>query len=393
MKVVIINPTYNEKENIEKLITILENEIFPQIKNHDMNILVADDNSPDGTALEVRKLMKKWDNLDINSGEKLGLGAAYVRAMTYAIDKMKADVVFEMDADLQHDPEKISEFLKKIDEGYDMVIGNRYSDGGSIPKNWPFMRKIFSIVANLFVRTVFTKFSVHDWTGGYRALKKEVFLKEKDALTNYKGYIFQISFLHIAIKDGFKIGEVPFHFSDRTLGRSKIAPLNYIMEVVKFVLLTRFQEVILGKFGKFLVVGGTGFIINWVVFNLALANFIYISPLLPIDFLRLHPPEVSNLLGAVLAIFSNYNLNNIWTFGERKAKTKWSYILKMLQFYATSSFGVIFIQTGTIYALGKFFGHENKIVTNIYFILGTGLLLIWNFTVYNKIIWRNKSSK
>lgn len=393
MKVVIILPTYNEKGNVDRLIPVLENDIFPQIKNHDMYILVADDNSPDGTVNEVKKLMKKWSNIYVNLGEKHGLGAAYIRGMTYAIEKMDADVLFEMDADLQHDPKKIPQFLKKIDEGYDLVTGNRYGDGGSIPKNWPPLRKLFSIVANIFVRTVFMKLSVHDWTGGYRVLRKEVFLKEKEELTNYKGYIFQISFLHKAIRDGFRIGEVPFNFTDRTLGQSKIAPLGYIMEVIRFVLSTRFQEVILGKFGKFLVVGGTGFIINLIIFNIALSNFDLIKHLLPIEVLKTHPPEASNLMGAVLAIFSNYNLNNLWTFGERKAKSKISYFIKMIQFYATSSFGVIFIQTGTIFVLGKLFGHETKIITNLYFLLGTGLLLIWNFTVYSKIIWRKKAPK
>jgi len=380
MKVVVITPTYNEKGNIDKLIPILENEIFPKIKNHDMNILVADDNSPDGTADEVRKLMQKWKNVDINSGEKHGLGAAYIRAMTYAVDKMGADVMFEMDADLQHDPGKIPQFLQKIDEGCDMAIGNRYSDGGSIPKNWPMMRKLFSIIANLFVRTVFMKFGIHDWTGGFRALKKEVFLKEREELTNYKGYIFQISFLHKAIRDGFKIGEVPFHFSDRTLGRSKIAPIGYILEVFKFVISTRIRELFLGKFGKFLVVGGVGFIINWVVFNILLS-------LLNIR------PEIANLAGAALAIFSNYNFNNLWTFGERKANSVTRYFLKMLQFYATSSFGVIFIQTGTIFVLGSLFGRESKLLINLYFVIGTGLLLIWNFTMYSLVIWRKKPHK
>ncbi len=377
MKVVIIIPTYNEKGNVDKLIPILENDIFPQIKNHDMNILVADDNSPDGTGDEVRKLMQEWKNVDISSGEKHGLGAAYIRAMTYAVDKMGADVMFEMDADLQHDPKKIPQFLQKIDERYDMVIGNRYSNGGSIPKNWPLLRKLFSIVANLFVRTIFMKFSIHDWTGGFRALKKEVFLKERKELTNYKGYIFQISFLHKAIRDGFKISEVPFHFSDRALGRSKIAPIGYILEVFKFVISTRIRELLLGKFGKFLVVGGIGFIINAVVLRILVESFKW-------------NPSPANLVGAALAIFSNYNFNNLWTFGERKFTSLGSYFLKMLQFYATSAFGVIFIQTGTIFLGDSFIGRKFYF---IYFIIGTGFLLIWNFTVYNKIIWRNKPQK
>ena len=377
MKFVIIIPTYNEKGNIDKLIPILENDIFPQIKNHDMNILVADDNSPDGTGDEVRKLMQKWKNIDISSGEKHGLGAAYIRAMTYVVDKLGADVMFEMDADLQHDPGKIPQFIQKIDEGCDMVIGNRYSDGGSITKNWPLLRKLFSIIANLFVRTIFMKFGVHDWTGGFRALKKEVFLKEREELTNYKGYIFQISFLHKAIRDGFKISEVPFHFSDRTLGRSKIAPIGYILEVFKFVISTRIRELLLGKFGKFLVVGGIGFIINAVVLRILVESFKW-------------DPSPANLVGAALAIFSNYNFNNLWTFGERKFTSVGAYFLKLIQFYVTSSFGVIFIQTGTIFLGDQLIGVKYY---PIYFVIGTGLLLIYNFTIYNKIIWRNKPQR
>ncbi len=379
MKVVIITPTYNEKGNIDKLISILENDIFPKIKNRDMNILVADDNSPDGTADEVRKLTQKWKNINISSGEKHGLGAAYIRAMTYAVDKMGADVMFEMDADLQHDPEKIPQFLQKIDEGCDMVIGNRYSDGGSVPKNWPFLRKLFSIVANLFVRTVFMKFSVHDWTGGFRALKKEVFLKEREELTNYKGYIFQISFLHKAIRDGFKIGEVPFHFSDRTLGRSKIAPIGYIIEVFKFVIFTRIREIFFGKFGKFLIVGGTGFIIQTIIYWFLVHNTTLLLGL-------------ASLLSAQLAIFSNYNLNNLWTFKERKTEGLEQYFIKMLGFFATSNIGVIIIQSGIIQLGQILFGREG-ILPFVYYIVGTAVLMIYNFTVYNKFIWRKKPQK
>ncbi|MBI4089603.1 MAG: glycosyltransferase [Candidatus Levybacteria bacterium] len=372
MKVVIISATYNEKGNIERLITILEEEVFPKIKNHEMSILVADDNSPDGTGEEVRKLMKKWKNVYISTGSKKGLGAAYIRGMTYAVEKMDAEVVFEIDADLQHDPLKIPEFLKKIDEGYDMVVGNRYSDGGSIPHNWPLLRKIFSIVANLFVKIVFTKFSVHDWTGGYRAIKKEVFLKEKDELTNYKGYIFQISFLHKAIRDGFKIAEVPFHFSDRTLGNSKIAPIDYILNVVAYVIFSRIKELILGKFGKFLAVGGFGFIINAVLYEILVR-----STMLPL--------ALSNLIAAQFAIFSNFNFNNAWTFKDQKANNIFSYFRKMIGFFTTSNTGVALIQSGTIQLGDMLYGEKYY---RIYFLIGTFLLLIWNFTMYRKVIWR-----
>ncbi len=383
MKAVIILPTYNERNNIAKIIPILEDEIFPKIKNYEMKILVADDSSPDGTAEEVKKLGEKYKNIEISSGPKHGLGAAYVRGMTYAIDKMGADIVFEMDADLQHDPEKIPEFLKKIDDGYDMVLGNRYSEGGSIPEHWPLIRKIFSICANLIIRIIFTQFSVHDWTGGFRALKKEVFLKEKSELTEFKGYTFQVSFLKKAIRDGFKIGEVPFHFGERNEGDSKIAPLSYIINVLTFVITTRLKEIIFGKLGKFLVVGGIGFIINFAILKVLSDNYHF-------------DHSVANLVGAACAIFSNYNLNNLWTFSEHATKNVTSYIWKLLQFYATSAIGVIFIQTGAIFLGDRFFGEGtlHLIISlkyyYIYFVLGTGLLLIWNFTVYSKIIWKKK---
>src|SRR3989344_6486770 len=167
MKIFVIPATYNESENIEKFITVLEEEVFTQINNHEMHILVADDNSPDGTGDIVAKLIGKYKNLVVSSGERKGLGAAYIRAMGQAIREFGADVVVSIDADFQFDPHDLIKYVKKIDEGYDVVVQTRYSGGGSIPENWPIQRKIFSIVANLFVRIVFTRFAVHDWTGGF----------------------------------------------------------------------------------------------------------------------------------------------------------------------------------------------------------------------------------
>jgi len=374
MKIFVVPATYNEKENIEKFITVLEEEVFPKIKNHEMHIIVADDFSPDGTGEIVKTLMKKYKNLDISQGEKKGLGAAYMRTMGHAIRELGADVVVSIDADFQFDPHDLIKFVEKIDQGYDMVTQTRYSKGGSIPENWPPQRKLFSIVANLFVRTVFMKFSVHDWTGGFRAIKKDVFLKVSPEMEKYNGYIFQIAFLHKAVAYGFKIGEVPLHFSDRKLGSSKIAPLGYIIDVLTFVMFTRMKELITGPFGKFLVVGGTGFLIQAVILRIMVGMF-------NID------PTISNLSGAVFAIFSNYNLNNFWTFRNERVKTIGQYVWKLLNFYATSAVGVILIQTGIIFLGDQLFGKKYYFV---YFIFGTAILLIYNFTVYRLIIWRKK---
>jgi len=242
MKIVVVTATYNEKDNIGKLITLVEEEVFPKIKHYDMCLLVADDNSPDGTADIVRGFMQKYSNLDINSGPKKGLGAAYMRTMSHAIEHMGADIVMSMDADLQHDPHAIPEFLKKIEQGYDVVCGTRYSDGGSMPKNWPLHRKAFSVIGNFTVRAVTGRFHLHDWTSGFRAIKKEVFLKEREKVRPFQGYTFLVAFLYKAILDGHKAGEVPIHLMDRKFGNSKIAPLEYIINLLKYIISERIHE-------------------------------------------------------------------------------------------------------------------------------------------------------
>lgn len=374
MKVFVVPATYNESENIEKFITVLEEEVFPKIKNHEMHILVADDYSPDGTGDIVKRLMKKYKNLGINQGERKGLGAAYIRTMGEAIEKHGADVVVSIDADFQFDPFDLIKYMKKIDEGFDVVVQTRYSDGGSIPENWPPQRKLFSITANLFVRFVFTKLSVHDWTGGFRAITKKVFLAVAPEMKGRNGYIFQIAFLHAALAKGFIVGEVPLHFSDRKLGSSKIASLNYIKDVLSFVIWTRFKEIAFGSFGKFFVVGLTGLFVNLFTYE-SLAthttmNLIY-----------------ANTIGAELAIFSNYNLNNLWTFRERRTKGFLPYLIKMFWFFLTSNIGVWLFQNGTIGLGEHFYGRAYHL---IYFVIGTAILLVWNFTVYSKFIWKKE---
>lgn len=377
MKVVIIIPTYNEKGNVERIIPILEEEVFPKIKNHEMAILVADDKSPDGTADQVKKLMTKWKNIELISGEKQGLGAAYMRAMSYAIEKMGAEVMFEMDADLSHDPLKVPDFLQKIDEGADFVIGTRYSEGGSIPENWGLIRKIYSIFGNILIRVILMRFSIHDWTGGYRAIKKEVFLREHNKIKEVRNYTFQISFLHHAVQDGFKVAEVPINFTDRTMGKSKLAAKSYIIDVLKYCFIARFKELVFGSFGKFLVVGGTGFVIQAVILRILVENFTV-------------NPTIANLLGAVAAIFSNFNLNNRWTFKKEKVQGIGKYFWKLLNFYATSAIGVIIIQTGVIFLGDYFIGRKYYF---IYFIVGTAILTFYNFTMYRFVIWRKKPHK
>ena len=374
MKVVIVIPTYNEKGNIERLISILEENIFPKIKKHDMNILVVDDNSPDGTSDGVRKLMEKWDNIDLNLGEKIGLGAAYVRGMSYAIEKMKAEVLFELDADLSHDPEKIPQFLEKIDGGFDMVIGTRYSRGGSIPKNWGVNRKIQSIVGNLVVKTILMRFWIHDWTGGFRALRKEVFLKEKKELTAFRGYTFQVSFLHKAVRDGFKVAEIPFHFTDRTLGRSKIVPTEYIVDLLKYVIRARIIELFHSPFMKYAMTGFVGYLINAITLEIFSESFGL-------------APFFAALFSAELSIIWNFILNNFWAFGQHKITNPWKILLKFPQFNLVS-FGSLLIISTTVFLGTHLFGNTT-IVRQVSLVIAIALFVIpYSYSMYNIFIWK-----
>ncbi|RJQ25636.1 glycosyltransferase family 2 protein [Candidatus Parcubacteria bacterium] len=374
MKAVVILPTYQEKGNVERVIPILQDKIFPKIANYEMSILVADDNSPDGTAEEVRKLMKKYKNLNILEGEKKGLGAAYVRGMTYAIETMKADVVFEMDADLSHDPYKIPEFLKKIDEGYDMVIGTRYSDGGSIPSNWGLIRKVYSIFGNLLVRSILMRFAIHDWTGGFRALRKEVFIKEKPKLTVFQGYTFQVSFLHKAVQDKFKIAEVPIHFTDRTLGKSKIAPREYIVNLLKYVFTARFIEILNSPFPKYALTGFIGYAINAIGLELFKKHLGVNS-------------GVAASMGAELSIIWNFTVNNLWTFSSQRITDPLRIIPKFIQFNLVSIGSLIII--GTVVGITTHIFGDTGIVRQVSLVIAIGFFVIpYSYSMYNIFIWK-----
>lgn len=373
MKAVILLPTYNERENILTLLDALHVEA-KKISNHDIQYLVVDDTSPDGTDELVKTYKKTHPDTHVIVGKKEGLGKALLRGMSYAVDQLHADLLLQMDCDLSHDPARIPAFFQAIDEGADFVVGSRYIKGGSIPDNWGFIRKIYSIAANAIVRFSLGYPKVHDWTGGYRAYTKKYYELAKEEMKKYSGYLFQIAFLHIAISNGAHIVEVPFHFSDRKYGKSKIIPGEYIKSIFMYIATSWWNLVFHGPFGKFLIVGGTGFVINAVLLVI-FREWIGLSA------------TVANLIGAAAAIFSNFNLNNIWTFKDQKIHSVGMYLKKLVQFYGTSLFGVIVIQTGTIELGTRLFGQSRYF---IYFLIGTSLLLVWNYFMYSRVIWKKR---
>lgn len=373
MKIVVILPTYNERDNILALLTKLE-EVSRNIPKHSLVFLVVDDTSPDRTANIVKEYAKTHKNVQIIIGEKQGLGKALLRGMTYAVLELKAEIVAQMDADLSHDPQRLVDFIYAIEQGADFVVGSRYISGGSIPSNWGPHRKIFSIAGNAIVRFGLGFPKIHDWTGGFRAYKKTYYEQCKDEMKKYSGYVFQIAFLHNAVLHGANIVEVPIHFTDRKFGRSKIAPSQYIRDVLGYVFLQRSKRLKQGPFSRFLVVGFIGFMINTLVLELLVASGFH--------------PSIGSALGAETAIISNFLLNNYWTFRSRKIKG-FQQLTKFIQFNATS-FGAIAIQAGLV-TLGIFlFGVGSY---RIYYLFGVGLSLFYNYIMYSRVIWKHRGDR
>jgi dolichol-phosphate mannosyltransferase len=378
MKIVVILPTYNEKVNIEKMIPVLEEDVFPKIKNHHMHLLVADDQSPDGTAAVVREYQKKYTNLYLLEGNKEGLGAAYARAMKYAMNELEAYAVIEFDSDFQHDPQDIPRLIKAMDEGADYVIGSRYIPGGQIPKEWGWHRKFISQFGGRFAQIVLWHWDIHDLTSGFKLSKSE-FLKKIDLDHLFsKYYAYKLHILHDMLLLKVKVKEVPILFYERKEGSSKITQKD-LFDSFWVVMKLRIRDS--KRFIKFLIVGGTGFILQlftvWFTFHLGVEQF------------------VAAMIGGEIAILSNFFINNAWTFGDTKDIKEQGSFLKRLVKFNVASLGAIVIQGIVVYIAVALFGSHlflfgQAIPTSLVILVPTIFFLVipLNYFVYNKIIWK-----
>ena len=213
MKILAISPTYNEKKNIAELVSRIT--LIPV----EMDLLIIDDNSPDGTADIVKSYMAKNTHIFILEREKkLGLGTAYCEGFKWALDK-GYDLIVQIDADLSHNPDDIPRMVE-MSKSADLVIGSRYIDGVNVV-NWPMRRLLLSYGANLYAR-IFIHFPIKDSTGGFKCFKRDV-LESIDLSKIYsEGYSFQIEMNYLTWIKGFKVLEIPIVFTDRTVGESKM---------------------------------------------------------------------------------------------------------------------------------------------------------------------------
>ena len=302
-KVVIIVPTYNERDNIKALIEKLQTQF--ETMPHRMHILVVDDHSPDGTAAIVRQCQTRYPNLHLMGGKKDGLGAAYIRGMRHALENIQADVVFEMDADFSHKPEDVPRLMSEIDAGADFVIGSRYVKGGSIPGNWGLLRRLNSFFGNMAARYIAGIYQIQDCTAGFRAIRTSLLCRIDFKRLRVQGYAFQVALLHAAVSAGARIKEIPVSFIDRKYGDSKLG-LSDIIEFIFNVWWLRLQSS--KTFIRFGLVGAMGVFVNLGFFTLFLTmgmNKFIASP-----------------FAIELSIISNFLFNNFWTFRQRKTKDR-----------------------------------------------------------------------
>ncbi|MBI2604879.1 MAG: polyprenol monophosphomannose synthase [Deltaproteobacteria bacterium] len=238
MKTLIVIPTYNEIENIKRLVS----EIFQHV-DQNTHVLVIDDNSPDGTGDLADVLAESNPCVHvIHRAKKLGLGTAYVAGFKYALEN-GYDVVFEMDSDFSHDPKYLPLFQQEI-EKYDGVIGSRYVPGGGV-LNWGLCRRVISRGGSLYAKLLLN-LPFQDLTGGFNCWKRGVLEAIVPSSLKSDGYAFQIEMKYRAFKKGFRLKEIPIVFEDRYLGQSKMSK-KIVIEAMYRVLLMRLSQSRLGR--------------------------------------------------------------------------------------------------------------------------------------------------
>ena len=369
-KVVIVMAAWNEAENIKRMIDVLFDDVFPKI-DAEMHLLVADNNSTDGMTQLVEEEMEKRKNLHIvQQGEKKGLGNAYIAGFKYAVAKLGADAVMEMDADGQHPPQFVKPMVDAYLNGAEYVIGSRYIPGGSIPKEWAFFRKFVSFFGNLYIRLVLLKPSIHDLTTGFRLTKVKGVLDkiELDNLMEKERFAYKVDLLYQSIKNAKKTVEVPLEFKPRTTDKSKFNTKETIATLKVATVLGIKDK---SRFIKFGTVGFIGYVVNAVGLEI---------------FGKTSFPEWGIWASATeLAIISNFILNNVWTFKTEKITGVAKLLNKFLQFNGTS-LGALIIQAvfGTLGVL--VFGRGSRQMLLPFIIVF--LVLPYNYFMYNVVIWK-----
>jgi len=238
-KTVVVIPTYNERETIAPLIRAVLGQ-QQHLADFALTVLVVDSQSRDGTVESVRQLSEEAP-VQLLELQERGLGLALARAQEWAVERLGADVIVQMDADFSHDPGSLPSILSDIAQGYDLVLGSRYIKGGGI-QEWPLNRRILSRGANLVIRLLTGKWQVHDWTSGYRALSASLYKRLDRSAIAWDDYTLQPALVYEAICKGGKVKEVPIRFVNRQRGESKLPAVGYSVNILRHFLVASLKQ-------------------------------------------------------------------------------------------------------------------------------------------------------
>ncbi len=371
MKVVNLISTYNEKENIGPMIEYLD-DLAKKLPKYEFLTLVVDSHSPDGTGKIVKKMAKTRKNLYLLETPR-GLGISLIQGYKYAMEKLKADIVIPNDADFQWHPKYIPQMLEKIEEGYDVVVPSRHVPGGKDNFNW--FRKLSHFISNTLVNYYWGGIKeVKDLAGNFKAIRvKGVLEKINFEKLDVKGFVIQSTMIYELSKTGAKFCEIPAVYGTRQAGETKFGfNLRSIRDIFETIInATRIRIERSQRFLKFAIVGFIGYILNALGLE-----FFYRLGL---------PPGPAAALGAEIAIISNFTLNNLWTFAEKRIFGLKNIIWKFVQFNLTS-LGAVVIQGVVVGVLAYLFGDKWR---QIYLVIAIGFFIIpYNYAMYNLFIWK-----
>jgi len=364
LKACVVLPTYNEAENIESIIKAIF-AMQSNVSTHKLYVIVVDDNSPDGTQEIVKQQMQQFPQLHLVTGNKVGLGDAYKRGISFAITTFNPDLLLQMDADGQHDPKLIPEFINLANNDFSLVIGSRFIDGGKTP-DFSIWRKFLSILANWLVRNLGGVKHVKDCTSGFRCIKANLISKCDFNYLSTKGYSFQSSLVYELIRHGAKPIEIPIIFKDRVKGQSKLTLADQIEFLINIGKITFHKS---EDFIKFCCVGLVGAIVN-------IGSYLLLERRFQI------PSQVAINIAIEISIVSNFFFNNYWTFKKRTKKLP--VFLRLVIFNIVSLVTTVIFYNLLFFFLFIKLGMNDVISILISITAGT----ISNFTINSILTWR-----
>ena len=306
LSVCFVVPTYNEAENIQLLIERIFQATLERA-DWQVQILVVDDQSPDGTGEIVADLAAEDPRILLLSAPKRGLGSAYARGFDYVANHLAVDVVVQMDADGSHNPKDCVQLVAQLqsDDGVQVVMGSRYVAGGGVDKSWGWHRRLISKLGNLAARFIVGMYHIKDCTSGVKAIRYDALRKVLPIAGAVQGYVFQVALLNALLLSGAKVVEHPIYFVDRQMGETKLG-LRDVAEFLFQVWWLRLTS--RNTFIKFGLVGLSGVFVNLAAFQFLL-NMNWHSYL-------------SSAVAIELSIVWNFWWNNYWTFAKRKLTSK-----------------------------------------------------------------------